>query len=215
PGSPPTVTGTRVSAAADAVVVRLFEPHAELHVGHMEVGLAVPPGGVACPGIQMTKTSDPASVRPGDPFAWNIEVSNPNDCDLDKVQVVDTPSPTAGVVWNPVSSLPRATQSPDGSLVFDAFGPLSNGQTMTLKLNAAVNAMSAPGTITNRAMATGICADAPMRWDAETKTTIGTGLGPGVPPAVGNLGDNGQASPRSSSAAGHGDSETLTSSTRL
>src|SRR5581483_6541881 len=37
PGSPPTVTGTRVSAAADAVVVRLFEPHAELHVGHMEV----------------------------------------------------------------------------------------------------------------------------------------------------------------------------------
>jgi hypothetical protein len=86
---------------------------------------------------------------------------------------------------------------------------------MTLKLNAEVDKASPPGTIINRAMATGVCADAPMHGDAETETTVGTGLGPAVPAPVGNLGGNEQASPRSSSAAGPGESETLISSTRV
>ncbi len=207
-GGPPTSTaietGTLVSAAADAVVVRLFEPYAELRVGHMEVGLVVPPGGVQCPGITVTKTSEPRSVRPGVQFSWNIDVSNPNDCDLDKVQVIDTPASTAAVAWKPVSSLPRATQSPDGSLVFDAFGPLGTGQTKTLELNAEVEPGSAPGTITNRAVATGACADAPMRGDGQTTTAVGTGLVPAVPAPAGEVGGTGPGSPTASSAAAEG-----------
>ena len=215
PASKPTETGTRVSAAADVVVVRLFEPHAELRVGHMEVGLAVPPGGVQCPGITMTKTSDPASVRPGDPFSWSIEVSNPNDCPLDRVQVVDTAATTAGVAWKPVSSLPRATRAADGSLVFDAVGPLSTGQTKTLKLNAEVEAGSAPGTITNRAVAAGVCADAPMQGDAQATTTVGTGLVPTVPAPAGTPAGNGQPSASASSASGQGDFGTAASSSSV
>jgi hypothetical protein len=116
------------------------------------------------------------------------------------------------VVWNAVSSLPRATQAPDGSLLFDAFGPLSNGQAKMLKLNAEVDGASAPGTIANRAVATGVCADAPMRGDAETTTTVGAGLVPGVPVPAGSLAGNGRPSPHTSSAAGQSDSGSFASS---
>src|SRR5205823_5586816 len=125
------------------------------------------------------------------------------------------PATTAGVAWKPVSSLPRATRAADGSLVFDAVGPLSSGQTKTLKLNAEVDAGSPPGTITNRAVAAGVCADAPMRGGAEATTTVGTGLVPTVPPPAGNLGRNRQPSATGSSATGERASGTATSSSSV
>jgi hypothetical protein len=178
PGSKPTETPTRVSAASDVVVVRLFEPRAELRVGHMEVGLAVPPGGVQCPGIQMTKTSEPASVQPGDPFSWNIDVVNPNDCALEKVKVTDTPTGSPGVVWRAVSSLPRAVRAPDGSLVFDEIGPMEAGDRKTLEINAVVEPGSAFGRIANRVAAVGECGGATLGGSAETTTTVGAGIVP-------------------------------------
>ncbi|MCA1843127.1 MAG: DUF11 domain-containing protein, partial [Actinobacteria bacterium] len=181
PESRPIEAPTRVLAAADVVVVRLFEPQAELRIGHMEVGLAVPAGGVQCPGIQMTKTSDPASVRPGDPFSWDIDVANPNDCALEKVKVTDTPTAGHGVIWKALSSLPRALQQPDGSLVFDEFGPLETGQTKTLKINAVVDSGSILGSITNRASATGDCGGAPLDGAAETTTAVGSAVIPAPP----------------------------------
>jgi len=181
PESRPTELPTRVMAAADIVVVRLFEPQAELRIGHMEVGLAVPAGGVPCPGIQMTKTSDPASVRPGDPFSWDIDVANPNDCTLEKVKVTDTPTASGGVIWKALSSLPRALQQPDGSLVFDEFGPLETGQTKTLKINAVVDSGSILGSITNRASASGDCGGAALDGTAETTTAVGSAVIPAAP----------------------------------
>lgn len=189
PGSKPTETPTRVSAATDVVVVRLFEPRAELRVGHMEVGLAVPPGGVECPGIQMTKSSDPASVRPGDPFSWNIDVVNPNDCALEKVKVTDTPTASPGVVWRAVSSLPRAVRAPDGSLVFDEIGPMESGERKTLTINAVVESNSL-GSIANRAAAIGDCGGAPLEGSAETTTTVGAGVVPAPPQPPASLKGN-------------------------
>ena len=181
PDSRPTQTPTLVSAAADVVVVRLFESQAELRVGHMEVGLAVPPGGVPCPGISVTKTSDPETVRPGDAFSWNLEVSNLNDCVLDKVKVIDSPSASRDVDWKALTSVPRATQSPNGDLVFENIGPIATGETRVLKINAQVEPGSSLGTITNRAAAAGVCGDANLGGGAETVTKVGMITVPGVP----------------------------------
>jgi hypothetical protein len=188
-------TGVRVSAATDVVVVRLFEPRAELRIGHMEVGLAVPAGGIVCPGIAMTKTSDPASVSPGHPFAWNIEVSNPNDCLLQDVKVTDMPAASAGVDWNAITSLPRSRRSFTGnSLEFDALPAIDTGGTAALQINAEIGPGSGPGTITNRAVAVGACSDAPLTGSAETTTRVGAGLLPGLPAPGTGLGRQGQSS---------------------
>ena len=188
PNSKPTRTATRVSAASDVAVVRLFDPPAELHVGHMELGLAVPAGGVRCPGIGLTKTSDPDTVGPGDSFTWNLEVSNPNDCLLDQVKVVDSPSAGPGVKWKALTSVPRATRSPNGDLVFASIGGIGTGDTKALQINAQAEPDSALGSITNRAAAVGMCGGAPLVGGAETTTNVGMVTVPAVPhpPAVGD-----------------------------
>lgn len=181
PGSRPTKTGTRVSAASDVAVVRLFEPPAELHVGHMELGLAVPAGGVRCPGIGLTKSSDPVTVGPGGTFTWNLEVSNPNDCLLDEVKVVDSPSTARGVNWKALTSVPRATRSPNGDLVFETIGGIATGESRSLQINAQVEPDSALGAITNRATAVGMCGNAPLDGGAEASTNVGMVTVPTVP----------------------------------
>src|SRR4051812_22186777 len=106
-GSFPLRTATRIAAATDVARVRLKDmPEADLRIGHMEAAAAIPPEGIACPDIEMAKKLDSASVRPGDRFTWAIEVSNPNDCVLDKVKVVDTITATPGVRYRVVSSDP-------------------------------------------------------------------------------------------------------------
>ena len=180
-GSKPTETGTRVSAANDMVVVRLFDTAAELRIGHMEVGLAVPAGGVECPGIGLTKVSDPATIRPGDTFSWKLDVRNPNDCLLDKVRVTDSPTASRGVEWTAVSSVPRATRSPNGDLVFENIGAIGTGETRTLELNARVEPGSDLGTIMNRASAVGECGEALLTGGAETTTNVGMMIVPTLP----------------------------------
>jgi hypothetical protein len=187
PASKPTQTPTRVAAAVDIVVMRLFDPPAELRVGHMEVGVAVPAGGVACPGIGMKKEAQPGSVRPGDKFSWTIGVSNLNDCVLDKVKVVDATTTTPGVVWRVLTTAPRSTIGKDGVLTFDGVGPVRTGETTTLGIQAEVDGTSVPGTLTNRATATGSCGPAPMSGATEASLSVGvgptSGLAPSPPPA--------------------------------
>ncbi len=180
-GSKPTETGTRVSAAADMAVVRLFETAAELRIGHTEVGLAVPAGGVKCPGIGLTKISDPTTIRPGDNFSWKLEVHNPNDCLLDKVRVTDSPIASRGVEWTAMTSVPRATRSPNGDLVFENIGAIDTGETRVLELNARVEPGSDLGTITNRASAAGECGEAFLAGGAETTTNVGMAIVPALP----------------------------------
>jgi hypothetical protein len=186
PESKPAQTGTRVAAAADMVVVRLFGVEAELRIGHMEVGLAVPAGGVKCPGVGLTKTSDPATVRPGDAFTWTLEVLNPNDCVLDQVKVIDSPSASRGVDWKALTSVPRATRSPNGDLIFENIGALPSGERRTLQVNARIEPGSELGAITNRASAVGVCGEAPLAGAAETTTNVGMTVVPALPgPAEG------------------------------
>jgi hypothetical protein len=183
PASKPTQTPTRVAAAVDIVAMRLFDPPAELRVGHMEIAVAVPPGGVACPGIGMKKEAQPASVRPGDKFTWTIALTNPNDCALDKVKVVDATTAGPGVVWRVLTTLPKSTLGKDGSLTFDGVGPIRTGETKTLQIQGEVDGKSVPGTITNNASAAGSCGGAPMSGATEASLAVGVAPTSALAPA--------------------------------
>lgn len=157
-GSFPVRTTTRVAAASDVVRIVLKDmPGADLRVGHMEAAAAVPADGIACPGIGMAKSLDSSSVRPGDHFTWAIDVSNPNDCVLDKVNVVDTITATPGVRYHVVSSDPPAKKLTDGSVTFEGLGPLRQGESRQLLIDAAVDEVSAPGSLKDAAVADGVC----------------------------------------------------------
>jgi hypothetical protein len=157
-GSLPLRSNTRSAAASDVVRVRILDqPGADLRVGHMEVAAAVPAAGIACPGIAMAKGLDSASVRPGDHFKWAIDVSNPNDCLLDKVRIVDTIDATAGVRYHVVSSDPPAKQLTDGAVTFEGIGPVRQGETRRLFIEAVVDDVSAPGSLHDVAVSDGTC----------------------------------------------------------
>lgn len=166
----PTITGTRVAAAADVAVVRFFAVDAEQRVGHMEVDLTVPSDGVPCPGITLSKRSDPASVTPGTPFTFTIDVANPNDCILSAVKVKDAASVEPGVAWKVLTTLPRSTISNEGVLTFD-LESLRAGERKTIRINAESAADSKPGRVTNQATATGACGKAAL---AGASTAIAT-----------------------------------------
>jgi hypothetical protein len=183
PASKPTETPTRVAAAVDIAAMRLFDPPAELRVGHMEIAVAVPPGGVACPGIGMKKEAQPASVRPGDKFTWTIALTNLNDCALDKVKVVDSTTANPGVVWRVLTTLPKSSLGKDGSLTFDGVGPIRTGETKTLQIQGEVDGKSVPGTITNKASAAGGCGGAPMSGGTEASLAVGVAPTSGLAPA--------------------------------
>ena len=157
-GSFPLRTVTRVAAATDVVRIQLKDmPGADLRIGHMEAAAAVPADGIACPGIGMAKSLDSSSVRPGDRFTWAIDVSNANDCVLDKVNVVDTITATPGVRYHVVSSDPPAKTVTDGSVRFEGIGPLRQGESRRLLIEAAVDDISAPGSLNDLAVADGLC----------------------------------------------------------
>jgi hypothetical protein len=177
----PLITGTRVAAVADVAVVRFFAASAQQRVGHMEVDLTVPSGGVPCPGITLTKRSDPASVTPGVPFTFTIDVSNPNDCVLSAVKVKDAATIEPGVDWKVLTTLPRSTISRDGSLTFD-LETLRPGERKTIRINAESVADSKPGTISNQASATGVCGKVPLVGTSTVVTTVRSAVPPAGPP---------------------------------
>jgi hypothetical protein len=175
----PVITGTRVAAAADVAVVRLAAAGAEQHIGHMEVELTVPADGVACPGITLNKRSEPATVTPGAPFGFTIDVSNPNDCLLSNVKVKDSSVTGEGVGWKVLTTLPRSTVSREGTLTFE-FESLRAGEHKTITINAEAADDSLPGTVSNEASATGVCGNVPMAGAATAITTVRL---PAAPPA--------------------------------
>jgi len=157
-GSTPLQTATRIAAAVDVARVVLKDvPGADLRIGHMEAAATVPPDGIACPGIGVVKQLDQTEVRPGDRFTWVIDVSNANDCMLDKVKVTDTITASPGVRYRVVSSDPKAATSSDGSVVFDGVGPVRQGETRRLQINVEVDDLSAPGSFADVAVADGVC----------------------------------------------------------
>ncbi|MGH8997802.1 MAG: hypothetical protein ACRDY7_00235 [Acidimicrobiia bacterium] len=176
--TPPLITATRVSAAVDVLRVRIpddDEPDGELEVrvGHMEAALALPAGGLSCPGIAMAKEADPAEVQPGDIFSWTITVANPNDCVLDQVTLLDTITTTPGVRYEITATTPEAKV--DGStLTFEGFRPLRMGERFTARIRIEMEEDSRPGVFTNESRAAGLCGTAVVA----ARRGSGAGAGP-------------------------------------
>jgi hypothetical protein len=157
-GTKPVATGTRVAGALDILRLQLGdEPEDTLaRVGHMEAALAVPPGGATCPGIGLVKRSSQPTVDAGGRFSWLLELSNPNDCVLDQVKLVDTTQPSKGLAYKVVGTSPQAKVNGD-IVTFEKIGPLQPGATRTLRIEVEVDPDSAAGRFTNQAAADGLC----------------------------------------------------------
>jgi uncharacterized repeat protein (TIGR01451 family) len=157
--SAPIVDGTAAVAAVDVVRVRLLEGQvADVRVGHMEAAVTVPTGGVKCPGLKVDHEVDKPNVMPGDEFTYTIDVTNPHDCVLEKVKVVDTPkAKAAGVKFELKSLTPSGGSLENDIATFPDIGPLGPGETKTVKVKVKVPADSAKGALEALAVVTGIC----------------------------------------------------------
>ena len=168
--SSPTQTGTMVLGAADVVRVRLLDQGdshlADIRLGHMEVGLAVPADGIHCPGIGMVLRAEPPSVKPGDKFDWRLKISNPNDCKLAHVKVIDEITATDGVKYDVDSTEPKADSADSAKVVFEDIGSLEPGAAKDLTIRVKVSNRSANGHFTDHALATGVCGPAAANGEA-------------------------------------------------
>jgi hypothetical protein len=177
--SKPTETATLAAAAVDVVRVTLVQPDpetltaADIRIGHMEVATAVPAGGITC-GIQLTKNTDKDIVGAGDTFNWTIKVTNPNDCVLTKLKVVDTITATPGVVWTVGSSTPAADQKSNSGLTWNDVGPLNPGQSKDLTIGVTVDKNTGAGKFLDEVLATGVCG--PAAGTAGAEAAIGVPL---------------------------------------
>ena len=157
-GTKPLTTGTRAIGALDILRLQVSDDPSDalVRIGHMEAGVAVPAGGVACPGIAVSKKSSQATVEAGNRFTWLIDVSNPNDCILDKVKIVDTTQPSKGVVYRVTSTSPSGNVAGD-TITFEGIDPLQTGSSRNLRIDVEVDPASGGGRFTNLAVATGEC----------------------------------------------------------
>jgi hypothetical protein len=156
-------TATLAAAAVDVVSVQLLAAGntrvADVRIGHMENATKVPAGGIEC-GIQLLKNTDKNVVAPGDSFNWTVSVTNPNDCVLTKLKVVDTITADPGIVWTVDSASPTADQMAKGGLTWNDVGPLNPGQSKALTIKVTVGPTSGGGKFLDEAVATGICGPA-------------------------------------------------------
>ena len=174
--SKPLISGTAVAGAVDVVRLLAVDPEnnpVQLRIGHMEVAVAVPPGGIQCPGIGLAKSLDRAEVRPGERFAWDIQVTNPNSCLLDELKVIDRITATPGLRYEVVGTTPKSgSRSPSG-VTFDGLGPLAFGQSKSLRVEVAVAQDSPPGSFSDEAEAIGVCRPDPVEGERETSLGVG------------------------------------------
>lgn len=154
------VKPTEVAAAVDVVRVKMLNGQlADVRVGHMEAAVNVPAGGVRCPGLTVDQTVDPVSVTPGQEFEYTITITNPHDCILDEVKLVDTITTTPGVKYELLSSTPPGGNLAGGVVTYNDLSPLAAGATKIVKVKVKIPMDSAPGTLTSNAVVTGVCPD--------------------------------------------------------
>lgn len=159
--SNPTLTpeGTVAAAAVDVVRVKTLFGDLQiedLRIGHMEARAQVPAGGIAC-GLGVAKRSEPESVTPGSEFTYVITVTNPYDCTLTDVKVVDTITTTAGINFTVLSQDPSANAVAANTLTWNDVGPIAPGAAKELRVRVRVEPNSASGLFTDRAVATANC----------------------------------------------------------
>ncbi|HKY77971.1 MAG TPA: hypothetical protein VJS45_17690 [Acidimicrobiia bacterium] len=194
--SKPVETGTFAAAAVDVVRVTLLDvagslTAADVRIGHMENATAVPEGGIEC-GIQMSKNTDKPKVGRGETFTWTINVTNPNDCVLTQLKVVDTITADPGIDWTVDSASPTASQKAKDNVTWNDIGPLNPGQSKDLKITLTVGSNSGAGLFHDLAKATGVCgpaegtagAEAALRVPLESSVTLDL---PEVDAALGTL----------------------------
>ena len=165
-GSSPLAAPTRVSAAVD--VLRLLIPDdreadgfAEVIIGHMEAAVALPAGGISCPGIAMAKDASLAEVEPGEDFTWTVTVANPNNCLLERVSLVDTVTTKGALRYEITGTDPNPTSRDGGTLTFSGFRPLRMGESFKVTVRARVAKDSEPGRFTNNVISAGACGPVP------------------------------------------------------
>jgi len=157
----------------------------------MENATAVPEGGIEC-GIQMSKNTDKPKVGRGETFTWTINVTNPNDCVLTQLKVVDTITADPGIIWTVDSASPTASQKASDNVTWNDIGPLNPGQSKDLKITLTVGPNSGGGLFHDLAKATGVCgpaegtagAEAAIRVPLESSVTLDL---PEVDAALGTL----------------------------
>ena len=161
--SKPVETATLAAAAVDVVSVQLLDTDgarvADVRIGHMENATKVPAGGIEC-GIGLVKKTDKDVIVPGESFNWTVSVTNPNDCVLTTLKVVDTITADPGIVWTVDSANPTADQMAKGGLTWNDIGPLNPGQTKDLSIKVTVGPRSGGGKFLDEALATGVCGPA-------------------------------------------------------
>ena len=161
--SKPIETAILAAGAVDVVSLQLLDGTgarvADVRIGHMENATAVPAGGIEC-GIALVKKSDKDLVSPGDSFNWTITVSNPNDCVLSKVKVVDTITASTGILWTVDSATPSADETAVSGVTWNDVGPLNPGQSKDLMIGVTVARNSGGGKFLDEAVATGVCGPA-------------------------------------------------------
>jgi uncharacterized repeat protein (TIGR01451 family) len=157
--SSPVIQPTLAVAAVDVVRVRLLEGTlADVRVGHMEAAVAVPADGVRCPGVKVIHTVNPPSVTPGQEFDYTITVTNPNDCDLSHLKLVETPAVSpAGVKFTLVSATPGGADLAEDAATYPDIGEIGSGATKTVIIHVKVPSDSAAGKLSALAVATGVC----------------------------------------------------------
>jgi uncharacterized repeat protein (TIGR01451 family) len=166
PDSAPIETPTYAAGAVDVVRVTLLGGTlTDVRVGHMEAAVAVPAGGIQC-GIGLQKKANPEKVNAGDTFNWTVTVSNPNDCILTALKVVDTISADSGIKWAVVGTDPKANTQTNTSVIWNDVGPLNPGATKDLKITVTVDKASGGGKFLDEAVATGVCGPAAGAADA-------------------------------------------------
>jgi uncharacterized repeat protein (TIGR01451 family) len=128
----------------------------DFRVGHFETSAIVPLHGITC-GLPVRKTVDTDQVRPGDHFTYTITVSDPYDCTLKHVKVVDTIVTDAGVKYTVGATNPTADVVTPPKLVWNDIGDITTGHSKSLTVSVSVDKDSLAGLFVDHAKATASC----------------------------------------------------------
>jgi len=149
----PTALGTSTEAAVDLVRVRLLGQ--DVRLGHMEAAVAVPPGGVTCPGLDVSVTPDAGTVAPGDTFGAKVRVRNPNEGSAADVAIDTRFAADPGIDARPGAVFFNHKQFDFGLEGLKLTTPLGPGQSVEIPMAVRVVGASRPGRIRLGASATG------------------------------------------------------------
>jgi uncharacterized repeat protein (TIGR01451 family) len=155
--------GTSASAAVDVVRVQLLERRdllgrllagvGDVRIGHMEARAEAPKGGIDC-GIPVAKTVSPSVAHAGQALHYKINITNPFDCTLNPVKVVDQLAP--GKVR---TSLLNAAggQKAGNTITWTNVGPIAPHASKTVPVDVQVAPDSPAGVVSNHVNVSATC----------------------------------------------------------